>query len=111
VTTRQIDIPAVPPDYLTVEEVGAILRIGRGSAYAGVRLFVASGGTEGIPAERHSKQFRIPRYAIEAPLGGPVTWPIPGYHPIPPNPETQPIPHPRPKRPADPDSQPRLFLA
>ena len=59
-------VPEEPPDYLTVDE-----RVRRG---------VATDGREGIPAERVDKQFRISRYVIEERLGGPITWPIPGFH-------------------------------
>ena len=103
------------PDWLSVEEYAAIYDLGRQTAYAQVRLFVSSGGRAGMPCELHGKQYRISRYEIERRLGGPVTWPIPGYHrePEPPAPEpdapstrrarTKRLPH-------DPD-QPQLFIA
>jgi hypothetical protein len=59
------------------------MRISRNSAYQRVRRGVATDGREGIPAERVDKQFRISRYVIEERLGGPITWPIPGFHDIP----------------------------
>ena len=79
------------------------MRISRNRAYELVRQGVATNGREGIPAERVDKQFRISRYVIEERLGGPITWPIPGFHDIPntrtadPTPEplaTQPVPKP-----------------
>jgi hypothetical protein len=76
-------VPEDPPDYLTVDEVAAVMRISRNGAYQRVRRGVATDGREGIPAERVDKQFRISRYVIEERLGGPITWPIPGYHDIP----------------------------
>ncbi len=79
-TRRTATVPAEAPDYLTVDEVAAIKRISRGRAYAQVRLGVATNGEDGIPAERVDKQFRISKYVIEEQLGGPITWPIPGFH-------------------------------
>lgn len=81
--TRRTDtVPEEPPDFLTVDELAAVLRISRNRAYELVRLGVATNGREGIPAERVDKQFRISRYVIEERLGGPITWPIPGFHDI-----------------------------
>jgi hypothetical protein len=80
--TRRI-VPEEPPDYLTVDEVAAVMRISRNGAYQRVRRGVATDGREGIPAERVDKQFRISRYVIEERLRGPITWPIPGFHDIP----------------------------
>ena len=79
-TRRTATVPAEAPDYLTVDEVAAIKRISRGRAYAQVRLGVTTNGEDGIPAERVDKQFRISKYVIEEQLGGPITWPIPGFH-------------------------------
>ena len=75
-------VPEEPPDYLTVDELAAVMRISRNGAYQRVRRGVATNGREGIPAERVDKQFRISRYVIEERLGGPITWPIPGFHDI-----------------------------
>jgi hypothetical protein len=96
-------VPEEPPDYLTVDEIAAVMRISRNGAYQRVRRGVATDGREGIPAERVDKQFRISRYVIEERLGGPITWPIPGFHdipntrtsdPVPEPPATQPVPKP-----------------
>ncbi len=65
-----------PPDFLTVEEAAAVLRIGRTSAYRQARLFIATTGVEGLCADRFGKQIRIPRCYLEQRLGGPITWPI-----------------------------------
>ena len=54
-----------------------MLRIGRTSAYAQVRVFEHSGGAEGIEAMRVGNQLRISRYRLEELLGGPITWPLP----------------------------------
>jgi Helix-turn-helix domain len=66
---------SLAPDFLTVEEAAAVLRIGRTPAYELARRFEATNGEEGLPCERFGKSLRIPRYAIEAILGGPITWP------------------------------------
>ena len=65
-----------PPDFLTVEEAAAVLRIGRTSAYRQARKFLATNGVEGLCADRFGKQIRIPRCHLEQRLGGPITWPI-----------------------------------
>ena len=65
-----------PPDFLTVEEAAAVLRIGRTSAYREARKFLATNGAEGLCADRFGKQIRIPRCHLEQRLGGPITWPI-----------------------------------
>ena len=79
--TRRTDtVPEGPPDYLTVDELAAILRISRNRAYELVRRGAATNGRDGIAAVRVDKQFRISRYVIEERLGGPITWPIPGFH-------------------------------
>lgn len=68
---------STPPDFLTVEEAAAVLRIGRTAAYREARRYEASNGAAGIPVERFGKQFRVPRHRIEEKLGGPITWPLP----------------------------------
>ena len=65
-----------PPDFLTVEEAAAVLRIGRTSAYRQARKFLATNGAEGLCADRFGKQIRIPRCYLEQRLGGPIAWPI-----------------------------------
>ena len=112
--TRRADaITEGPPDWLTVDELAAVLRISRNNAYKEVRRGVATGGREGVPAVRIDKQFRVSRYVLEELLGGPITWPIPGFHDIPdgPPPTSTPVPtrHPRRTRSNTPDTQPQLF--
>ena len=68
--------PAPPPDFLTVEEVARIARIGRTTAYDIAREFEATAGASGLPVVRFGKQLRVPRYRLENWLGGPITWPI-----------------------------------
>lgn len=70
--------PHTGPDLLTVEEVARILRIGRNSAYALARQWLASGGKEGLPAVRLGRTVRIPRPALEQLLGCHLTVPPDG---------------------------------
>ena len=116
-TTNRTTTTGVAPDWLTVEEFAAVYGLGRQTAYAVVRRYVSSGGVEGMPCEQHGKQYRISRYEVERRLGGPITWPIPGYH----SDQTPPVPQPdsdphsarrtRGKRKSDEPAQPRLFIA
>lgn len=55
--------PAEPPLVLTVEEAARVLRIGRSSAYEGVR----SGQ---IPAIRIGRTLRVPRHRLEVMIRG-----------------------------------------
>ena len=68
---------AAPPDFLTLEEAAAVLRVGRSTAYREANAFERSGGRTGIPVIRFGKQFRVPRCRLEDQLGGPITWPLP----------------------------------
>ena len=67
-------VPTAPPDFLTLDEAAAVLRVGRSTAYREANAFERSGGRTGIPVIRYGKQFRVPRYRLEDQLGGPVTW-------------------------------------
>lgn len=67
---------SAPPDFLTVDEAGEVLRIGRTAAYRLARQYLATDGAAGIPVVRYGKQFRVPRYKLEDALGGPITWPL-----------------------------------
>jgi excisionase family DNA binding protein len=75
-TAREVDDDTTP-DFLTVEEAAAVLRIGRTTAYELVREFLRTGGAEGLPARRVGRQMRVPRAALERWHGGPITWPPP----------------------------------
>jgi hypothetical protein len=74
-STQPCSSAAAPPDFLTVEEAARVVRIGRTKAYDLARLFLATGGTDGLPVIRFGKQLRVPRCRLEACLGGPITWP------------------------------------
>ena len=66
-----------PPDLLTVEEAARVLRIGRTSAYALARRYLATAGAEGVPVLRIGHLLRVPRCGLEELVGGPITWPPP----------------------------------
>lgn len=63
------------PDFLTVDETANVLRIGRTSAYANVRRWEATGGSTGIPCVRIGRSVRVPKWAIERLLAGPILAP------------------------------------
>ncbi|MGD9794258.1 MAG: helix-turn-helix domain-containing protein [Acidimicrobiia bacterium] len=52
------------PVVLTVEEAGAVLRIGRSQAYALARRFIDSGGLDGIPVVRFGSSMRVPTASL-----------------------------------------------
>ncbi len=52
------------PEFLTVEEVASVLRIGRTSAYAQVRRFLATGGEEGLACVRVGRTVRVSKATI-----------------------------------------------
>jgi Helix-turn-helix domain len=64
------------PDFLTVDEAAAILRIGRTAAYALAREYLATDGVSGLPVVRFGRLLRVPRVKLEALIGGPITWPL-----------------------------------
>ena len=76
-TTAQPASGAGWPDFLTVEQAAAILRIGRTCAYALAGRYLESGGAEGMPVIRIGKQLRVPRALLERWHGGPLTPPVP----------------------------------
>jgi excisionase family DNA binding protein len=53
------------PEYLTVEEAAALLRIGRTSAYALAREWRETNGQKGLPVLELGRQLRVPRAALE----------------------------------------------
>jgi hypothetical protein len=66
-----------PPDLLTVDEAARVMRIGRTSAYALARRYLATGAAEGLPVVRVGHLLRVPRCQLEKLVGSPITWPIP----------------------------------
>ena len=69
-----------PPDFLSVREAAAVLRIGKTSAYDLAHEFVHTSGESGLKVFRVGRQLRVPRTALEELLGGSMTWPI-AHHP------------------------------
>ena len=63
------------PDFLTVEEAGRVLRIGRTAAYQLANLYLETGGRDGIPAIRMGRQLRIPAGRLEDLAGRPLSAP------------------------------------
>lgn len=53
------------PEYLTVPEVMARLRLGRTTVYEQARLYLAAGGAEGIPCRRFGRSLRFPAAAFD----------------------------------------------
>lgn len=86
-------VSSAPPDFLTLEEAAAVLRVGRSTAYREANAFEASGGKTGIPVIRYGKLFRVPRCRLEEHLGGPITWPPSTAAPM--TAETTRLSHPR----------------
>ncbi len=62
-------------DFLTAAEVMERLRLGRTTVYEQARLFLATGGVEGIPCRRYGRSLRFPTAELEAMAGGPITVP------------------------------------
>ncbi len=71
----EVVIVAEVPDFFTVEEAARILRISRSTAYRLVRLYLESGGREGLPVVVIGGLYRVPRLALEKLAGGPVHLP------------------------------------
>jgi hypothetical protein len=60
------------PEYLTVPEVMERLRLGRTTVYEQARLYLATGGAEGIPCRRFGRSLRFPAAAFDTAGGGTV---------------------------------------
>jgi len=58
------------PEVLTVEEAAAVLRIGRGAAYALARRYRTTGGKEGLPVIELGRNLRVPRVGLVRLLNG-----------------------------------------
>ncbi len=61
------------PTLLTVEEAGALLRIGRTKAYAMTREWRETGGRSGLPVIDLGHVLRVPRRALEELIGTELT--------------------------------------
>ena len=60
-----------PEDFITVEEAAARLRIGRSRAYLEARLYIATGGAQGIvPAMPAGRLYRVSVARLEEIAGG-----------------------------------------
>ena len=71
-------------EYLTVPEVVAYLRLGRTTVYSQARLYLATGGAEGIPCRRFGRSLRFPLDELAAFAGEPAPdQPRPGAAPDP----------------------------
>jgi hypothetical protein len=69
------------PLLLTVEEAGAVLRIGRTKAYAMAREWRVTGGRSGLPVIDLGNVLRVPRRALEELIGAELTDVPDGHHP------------------------------
>ena len=63
------------PDFLTVEEAAAVLRIGRTAAYELAWRYRATAGAEGLPVIVLGRLLRVPRAQLEAWAGGQLSAP------------------------------------
>jgi hypothetical protein len=52
------------PEFLTVEEAAAVLRIGRTAAYECCRRWRETNGREGLPVVSFGRLLRVPRAAL-----------------------------------------------
>jgi len=60
------------PEYLTVPEVMARLRLGRTTVYEQARLYLSTDGREGIPCRRFGRSLRFPAAAFDTVEDGPA---------------------------------------
>ena len=60
------------PQFLTVEEAAAVVRIGRTAAYQLAARYEATDGREGLPVVRFGRLMRVPRTSLELWAGGPL---------------------------------------
>ena len=64
-----------PKDFLTVEEAARVLRLGRTAAYALARTWRETDGQDGLPVVAFGRSLRVPRAALEAISGAPISPP------------------------------------
>jgi hypothetical protein len=53
------------PDFLTMEETGQILRIGRNQVYELARVWRATVGERGVPVVEFGRRLRVPKAALQ----------------------------------------------
>ena len=70
-------------DVLTVEQAARVLGIGRQTAYAQCRRFLATDTREGIPCHRIGRLILVYRAELEAWLGFALVWPPEDVEPAP----------------------------
>jgi hypothetical protein len=61
------------PEYLTVPEVMARLRLGRTTVYEQARLYLATNGAKGLPCRRFGRSLRFPAAAFDGSAGDGAT--------------------------------------
>ena len=61
------------PDFLTVPEAAAVLRIGRTAAYDLAKRYERTDGAEGLPVVRIGRVLRVPRAHLERLAGTTIT--------------------------------------
>jgi excisionase family DNA binding protein len=64
------------PDFLSIREAAAVLRIGKTCAYELAHQYVHTAGEFGLKVVRVGRQLRVPRTVLEEMLGDALTWPI-----------------------------------
>lgn len=52
------------PDFLTIAEAAAVLRLGRSQAYEQARIYRATGGRHGLPVVEFGRALRVPKAVI-----------------------------------------------
>lgn len=85
-------------DVLSVEQMAGIVGVGRQTAYAQCRRWLASNGADGIPCRRVGRLILVYRYELETWLGFPIEAPSNVEAITAPAPA--PVTEPRPSRPA-----------
>ena len=101
-----------PPDFLTVEEAGRVMRISRTKAYQLTTEWRVTAGKSGMPVTENFGVLRIPRRQLEELLGAEIlTIPPPKDTGTRDDPKTRPVPD-TPARPEGPSAQrpPRTTL-
>lgn len=78
-------MPRRSNDVLSVEQMAAVVGVGRQTAYAQCRLWLATDGRDGIPCHRIGRLILVYRHELETWLGFAIAWP-PTEPPAPPAP-------------------------